>query len=122
MTYERREGRISLELEIIRVGKDVIAVFSGGDSPHIGSAVLAVPRASLADGGSTSSTSSVINVTSHKDEIICRECAGRISSALQCVCVCSGGFHCDGLSEEEIGKVLELARELTEEAVMDCLR
>ncbi|MBR3398045.1 MAG: hypothetical protein IKG70_09435 [Lachnospiraceae bacterium] len=122
MTYNRREGRISLELEIIRVGKDINAVFSGGDAPHIGSAVLAVPRASLADDKTTSSTSSVINVPSHKDELICRECAERISSALQCVCVCTGGFHCDGLSEEEIGRVLELARELTEEAVRDGLR
>ena len=121
MIYGRNEGRISLKLEVIKVGKDVNAVFSGGDAPHIGCSVLAVPRPSLADSENTSSTCSVINVTSHKDEYICRKCAGRISSALQCVCVCSGGFHCDGLSAEEIETVIRLAEELTEEAVKDLL-
>ena len=122
MIYSRTSGRISLQLEIIRVGKDINAVFSGGDAPHIGCTVLSVPRASLADAENTSCTSSVINVTSHKDEFICRKCAGRISSALQCVCVCSGGFHCDGLSKEEIEKVLGLADELVEEALKDISR
>lgn len=122
MSYSRRSGKIFLELEVRKVGKDVNAVFSGGDAPHIGCTALAVPRASLKDPSRFSSTASVINVVSHKDEFICRECAERISRALQCVCVCSGGFHCDGLTPEEIRETVRLADELTEEAIQNLLR
>ena len=61
-----------VEFEIQPVGEDILIVIRGGDKPHIGSCVLSVPRPSLADNKKISCTSSVLNVTGHKDENICR--------------------------------------------------
>ncbi|MBQ6397572.1 MAG: hypothetical protein IJI06_05425 [Oscillospiraceae bacterium] len=45
--------------------------------PHIGCAVLAIPRPSLKSDGSMSCTSSVLNLSGHKDETLCRLLAER---------------------------------------------
>ncbi|MBQ7795750.1 MAG: hypothetical protein IJ374_04220, partial [Lachnospiraceae bacterium] len=64
-----------LEIKATRVGDDILAWICGGDKPHIGCTVQAIPRPSLSGDGSVSVTSSVINVTGHKDEDLCRKVA-----------------------------------------------
>lgn len=111
--YEEHRGRIHLQLGIEAVGGDYVAVLSGGTSPHIGAAVLAVPRHSLADPDAPSCTSSVLNRTGHKDEDICRACAEDLCRSTKHACVCTGGFHCDDMTAEEIAAVKSLAKILT---------
>lgn len=101
-----------LTVEIRRLGSDFQVTVWGGDRPHVGCCVLAVPRASLTGDGSVSVTSSVLNVTGHKDEQICRYLAEKIAVEEQAVVVCSGGFHVDGITKEQIAEVLEAVKEL----------
>ncbi|MGN0373810.1 MAG: hypothetical protein ACI4F3_13505 [Enterocloster sp.] len=101
-----------LELKITAVGEDCHLLFSGGDRPHIGCCVLAVPRPSLTGNGSISCTSSVINVTGHKDEEICRFLAERAAMACGAVTVCTGGFHVDSISAEQLKEVMEAVKEM----------
>lgn len=95
-----------LLIEEKAIGDDLLICVSGGEKPHIGCCVLAIPRPSLAGDGSISATSSVLNVTGHKDEEICRRIAQRRCAETGRVVVCTGGFHVDHITEEQIREVL----------------
>ena len=62
---------ITIEIQETRIGDDIVLILAGGDKPHIGCVVQAVPRPSLTNDGSISVTSSVLNLTGHKDEFLC---------------------------------------------------
>lgn len=87
----------------------------GGQSPHIGCTVLAEPRPSLRGDGAASATASVLNVCGHKDEVVCRLLAEQVASRTGRVTVCTGGFHQDDITPEQIGEVGTAARALAEE-------
>ena len=101
-----------LRLDLYPVGEDIAAVLSGGDRPHIGCAVLAVPRPSLTGDGSASCTSSVLNLTGHKDEQLCRFAAETLCRRYQVPVTCTGGFHKDRITPEEIREITDTLREL----------
>ena len=67
-------------VEVRRLGDDYHILVSGGECPHIGCTVLAIPRPSLDGSGKMSSTASVLNVTGHKDEEVCRYLAEKVSA------------------------------------------
>ncbi len=101
-----------LSLRITEVGEDVHLLLTGGDRPHIGCTVLAVPRPSLTGNGENSATSSVLNLTGHKDEVICRYLAEEVAKRKNAVTVCSGGFHVDNITKEQIDQVLEAVKDM----------
>lgn len=107
----------TLTVQITLIGQDFHILLLGGDRPHIGCTVLAVPRPSLdsGKGGEMSSTASVLNVTGHKDEHLCRYLAERTATRKQMVTVCTGGFHVDHITEAQIAEVSEAVREIAEE-------
>ena len=69
-----------LTVKITKIGNDYHIILAGGDRPHIGCTVLAIPRPSLKGDGKVSSTASVINVTGHKDEYLCRYLAEKTAA------------------------------------------
>ena len=81
-----------LTVKITKIGNDYHIILAGGDRPHIGCTVLAIPRPSLKGDGKVSSTASVINVTGHKDEYLCRYLAEKMAAAQNAVVVCTGGI------------------------------
>ena len=97
---------------VSRLGEDVSLLFSGGERPHIGCTVLALPRPSLTGDGSVSATSSVINVTGHKDGAVCRYLAEEVCKKTGRTVVCTGGFHVDGITPEQIAEVTEAVKAL----------
>ena len=92
------------------LGDDILITVKGGDKPHIGSTVLSVPRPSLSGDGTVSTTSSVLNVTGHKDEMLCRILAEKAAKKYGVTAVCVGGFHIDNISAEQIDEVMEVVR------------
>lgn len=93
------------------VGEDILITVRGGEKPHIGTAVLAVPRQSLTGDESVSTTTSVLNVTGHKDEVICRMLAEKFSKKYNVATVCTGGFHTDNISAAQIEEVVAAIRD-----------
>lgn len=112
MIFERELSFSRLTVRLERLGGDWAVLLSGGHSPHIGCTVLAVPRPSLTDDGSTSVTSSVLNVTGHKDECLCRFLAETVCRKKNAVTVCCGGFHEDGITEAQIREVIKAVEEI----------
>lgn len=102
----------SLEVGVAFLGEDILVAVQGGERPHIGCTVQAVPRESLSGDGSVSVTSSVLNLTGHKDEALCRTLAEQICRSRNTVVVCTGGFHMDGITEAQIGEVTGAVREI----------
>jgi hypothetical protein len=74
----------------------------GGTFEHVGSVTVSLPRDSLADKDRTSVTSSVINLLSHKEEMVGRPAAEMLAVALDRPVVCAAGIHVDGATDDEL--------------------
>ena len=97
-----------------KIGEDILLYVKGGEKPHIGCTVIAVPRPSLSGNGQTSATSSVLNLTGHKDESLCRTLAEMVCCASGKNVACSGGFHMDQITLQQIQEVEAAVRKLGE--------
>ena len=115
---EKQLKKGKLEISVTRLGADFHIILQGGDKPHIGCTVLAIPRPSLEEKEKISATSSVINVTGHKDEQLCRYLAENVAASQNAVTVCSGGFHIDHITKEQIEEVMEAVKEAAKEIVV----
>lgn len=90
-----------LRCEAMRMGDDCLIALSGGDAPHIGCAVMAVPRPSLTGQG-RSATASTLNRTGHKDDIVAARVAEKVAAELDCVVVCACGIHVEGADAQTL--------------------
>jgi hypothetical protein len=59
-----------------------------------------------------SCTCSVMNVTGHRDDILLRIIAEKACRKYRCRVVCTGGFHVDDISEDEIASLMKEAEEM----------
>ena len=112
------EGRFRITLEIRRLAEGLQALLTGGEKPHVGATVLALPRASLQDVESRSCDCFVLPVPGHKDDIIAKKCAAALCEALgEAVCVVAG-VHVDHATEEDLKTLVRNCETVTEEAVI----
>lgn len=51
-------------------------------------------------------------MTGHKDEYLCRYLAEKMAASRNATVVCTGGFHVDGITEEQIGEVQRAVEEI----------
>lgn len=100
------------------VGEDVVVAVSGGDRPHVGCVVLAVPTPGRGESG-FSATCSLLTIPPHKEEPIARTIAELVCSRLGRVAVVTAGVHEDGLDRVGIETYLRLGSELAEAVVDD---
>lgn len=119
---EREAAGSSLRVSAGWIGKDILICLEGGSTPHIGCVVQAVPRLSLTGDGSSSATASVLNLTGHKDEFLCRKLAEAVCSKMGRTTVCTGGFHLDGISGEQIQEVVQTVDEVAGKVVKELLK
>lgn len=97
------------------VGKDLWVTLTGGIRPHIGSVILAVPRPSLKDPSTTSSTSSVLNRPGHLDERPGRSLAEKLAAVLGCNVALACGIHYDDLTPADIEDIMGICAQLGDE-------
>lgn len=101
-----------IEAGAAKIGEDILLYIKGGDKPHIGCTVIAVPRPSLSGNGERSVTSSVLNLTGHKDEALCRMLAEMVCCATGKTVVCTGGVHLEQITIEQTKEVENAAKRL----------
>jgi hypothetical protein len=99
----------------ILVGDDLLTCFWGGTQPHIGAVSVALPRPSLADSSTTSSTSSVFSLLGHKEDVLVKMASERLSAKLEKNVVVTAGIHWDDLDESAITKIMDNCSWLTEQ-------
>ena len=119
---ERRVAGSALQVSAAKIGEDILLCGSGGTKPQIGCVVQAVPRLSLSGDGTQSATASVLNLTGHKDEFLCRKLAEIVCSRLGVTVVCTGGFHLDGMTDGQIRELLAVTEDIGEKFAKQMLR
>ena len=102
-------GKLALTLQ--RVGADCLLIITGGGA-HLGCVVMAEPRRSLTGIG-RSSSSSVLNASGHKDELLCRPLAERLAAQKNARVVCTGGVHIDKISPAQLRELDEAWERIT---------
>ena len=110
LTKKATAAGCTMEVTVMKLGEDFQICLAGGEKPHIGCVVQAVPR---------SATSSVWNRTGHKDEVLCRMLAEKICCACRTVTVCTGGVHIDEITGEQIREIVDAVEKMGEEIAQD---
>jgi hypothetical protein len=106
------EKAYNIEAFVKEVGRDLLVAIWGGERPHIGAVAVAQPRPSLKDQRLKSATASVFCYPGHKDDVVAKEAAEKISSALNTNVTVTAGIHWDDIDEEGIKTVIENCRQL----------
>jgi len=105
-------GRV-LDAWVREIGDDVVVVVGGGDRPHVGCVVLAVPSPGRGASGFAPSCS-VLTIPPHKEEPIARAVAECVCRRLGRVTVVTAGVHEDDIDRDGITTYLRLGEELGE--------
>jgi len=100
--------------EAVKIGNDYLVYVWGGEAPHIGAVAAAQPRPSLMDPAQTSASSSVLTYLGHKEDIVAKQVAEDLSSALDENVVVTAGIHWDNIEKTGIEKIVSGCREVTE--------
>ena len=108
------EGDYRVHSLAMLVGNDLLVCLWGGTQPHIGAVAVALPRQSLADPLSTSSTSSVFTVLGHKEDAVAKTVSERLSARLNRNVVVSAGMHWDQVDDEAIAEIVDNCLRLAE--------
>jgi hypothetical protein len=98
----------------VLVGDDLLTCFWGGTQAHIGAVAVALPRPSIADPSTTSSTSSVFSLLGHKEDMVVKMVSERLSARLKRNVVVTAGIHWDNLDESAIAKIMDNCSWLTD--------
>jgi hypothetical protein len=102
------EGRVEV------MGEDVVVAVGGGERPHVGVVVVALPVPSKKDPGKWSASCSVVTIPPHKEEPIARGIATHLAKTLGRVTVVTAGVHDDNSDADGIRTYLRLGEELAE--------
>lgn len=105
----------NLYLQAIAMGNDWNISIFGGDSPHIGAVAIGIPRPSLQHPDQTSSSTSVITVTGHKEDDLARKAASYLSSRLNSVVTVSAGIHLNNISLSDLSTIDTLVTQLCQD-------
>ncbi len=93
--------------EVKIIGDDLMISVWGGTKPHIGSISVSVPRPGLKDGTRMSSTSSVINLIGHKDEVIARKFSEQLAAKFNRNAIATAGVHIDDITENQVNIIMQ---------------
>jgi len=104
----------NLEAFVKEIGQDLLVAIWGGDRHHIGAVAVAQPRPSLKNQRVRSATASVFCYVGHKDDIVAKEAAEKLSSALNTNVTVTAGVHWENFDEARMKDVIENSRQLVE--------
>lgn len=113
-SFSLNSGRITIEITINTLGNDVCVLVTGGIAPHIGAVSLSIARPSLKNKEEISSSTSILTITGHKDDIAARYLSENLAARLNKNVVVICGIHYDAITADEIETVGLLVREASQ--------
>ncbi len=117
LTISVAKGKFKVNAAVHEMGPDILLAVWGGTYPHIGAIGMGQVRQSLRTAEETSTTSSVFTFLGHKEDLLAKPIAEEITRRLGRNSVVVAGIHWDGLTDEEIGTVDQLCRQLMEKII-----
>lgn len=109
-----KQGRVEINIKSHIIGDDICIIIAGGDKPHIGCVALSISRESLKDENCGSYTTSVLNLSGHKDEQVARYVAEQVVKALGKNVVIIGGIHVNDIDPQEMDFILNSLDDIAE--------
>ncbi|MGI6119129.1 MAG: hypothetical protein ACOYIB_00885 [Desulfosporosinus sp.] len=100
------EGRCQITLMLTDTGNGFHGLLTGGEKPHVGGVVLALPRPSLSGEG-WSSDVYIMPVPGHKDVDLAKKAADILARELRLPVSITAGIHSDNLCSQELSKIYE---------------
>ena len=113
------EGSFAVRLSLIDTGRGLSGTLTGGDSPHVGRVVLAVPRASLANAENPSCDLYTVPVPGHLDYVVAQRMATELCRSTGQPVSITSGIHIDHATPGDISLIEEICRELTRFAIKE---
>ena len=110
------EGRCQITLTLTDTGHGIHGLLTGGEKPHVGGVVLAIPRLSLSGVG-WSSDVYITPVPGHKDVDVAKTVAERLARELRLPVAITAGIHSDDLDLVELDQVIDHCNTLTVSAL-----
>jgi len=110
------QGRNEI-IGVVFITKNGIVMNIVGGESHIGAVVLAIPRPSLKNKNIISSTSSVLTLLGHKDDIIAKPVAEYLAQHLNVPAVVITGIHIENANEEEIKQIINNSKKLVKKTL-----
>ena len=110
------EGRCQVTLSLTDTGNGIHGLLTGGEKPHVGGVVLALPRPSLSGEG-WSTDVYITPVPGHKDVDVARTVAEMLARELRLPVAITAGIHSDNLCPEELSKLIGHCHTLTSSAL-----
>ena len=104
----RSAGLTDLVIDVTHLGQDLLVTLVGGEA-HVGAVALG--------GFRKRSYASVLTVPDHRDDVIAKEAASRISKELNCSCVVIVGIHVSNASEQQVSQIVEASFTLVNELI-----
>lgn len=108
------EGSFAVHLIVHDTGRGLVGVLTGGNSPHVGSVVLATPRQSLADAENPSCDLYTVPVPGHLDYVVAGRMAAELCRACEQPVSITAGIHVDGASAADIHRIEDYCCHLTQ--------
>lgn len=110
-------GRCKVSIIIYNTGEGIQVVLTGGELPHIGGIVLAVPRKSLdIKKTAVSSDFYILPLPGHKDVEAARVVAKILVEKLGVPVVVTAGIHSENMTPSEIELVIKHCEKLAVDA------
>ena len=100
------EGKYRIELKLWNTGQGWTGSLTGGDTPHVGGVVLAVPRASLTGQG-LSCDIWAVPAPGHLDHEAAAPIAKQLCVRLEAAVALTAGIHIEQASARDIAQVRE---------------
>lgn len=103
--FSTGSGPFDLPAKVLRLGDDWVVLFWGGRS-HVGAVAVVSPG--------EIPTASLLRFGEHREDLLVREAALRLSRRLGGSVTVTAGMHWDAITKEQISDVEERMRALTE--------
>jgi len=110
------EGRYQITLTLTDTGHGIHGLLTGGEKPHVGGVVLAIPRPSLSGEG-WSADVYITPVPGHKDVDVARTVAEMLARELRLPVSITAGIHSDHLCLEDLSQLICHCKALTVSAL-----
>jgi len=98
------KGKHKIWLKNYKIGKDKVYFLGGGEKSHIGGIIISEPNKKL----------KVIKLENHYDYIVLKMIAEKIYKRYNTKFIVTGGIHIDNASKEDIDKIIDNCRRITE--------
>lgn len=108
LVLKKSAGSLDLRANVTRLGKDLLVTLVGGEV-HVGAVALG--------GFKKRSYASVLTVPDHRDDLVAKEAASRISKELKCNCVVIVGIHVTNASKQQVYQIVNTSFELVNELI-----